>query len=620
MTKANGLTIDPTPYRHSTYLIPSPTKPFKRYEPFMLKLGVVIGVPLLILALGVALEIVIVISSLTDGFKVLQSNIFDVFGNVTPQFLASFLPTLVVLPAAIAWRALDWNLRSYQPYLVLDKGNAKAKESLLLDYINLGLPLSLFRALNHKHGIIFWSSLTATLTYLYLPLASSIFQIHQRPQTADLSVTSTRSIVNKSSDLSTHIFDLDAFVAAAGYVDSSVLLGLSDPPFVRNGWATAIFEMPTEYLNGTMTTNTTAICTTVNCTNPSEPVNLAQVGTSYNLSSKSIDGCVHSVLIDSTVATEQYGVDNVICPDNFPALNSSFGPVMFWFYHVQNDNQMGEARTIFCAPTIVASRVQAVADLNNGSLTLVTAIANHSLQSYIPGVFNGLIFDNITDPFILARANATRSMVPGAIFRAAKQRPNGLQSIFDLPNGFLDLTTALYTRHLAISAQNIYFSNNNTILPATVVSLLPRLQIAPVPAHALAVTLILTGFIGFFLHAINRRERRRLLLAAPPGSIASITSLTSRLGFGELLLPYDDERTLEKKLDGLRFRLDKFTGAIVADGVGTKRTQSTVLSANSTMSLLDTPTTLWESVSPPMSSSDTAYAIASGNILSPQGW
>jgi hypothetical protein len=72
----------------------------------MLKLGVVIGVPLLILALGVGLEIVIAISSLTDGsyllshldlrldqllysgFKVPQSNIFNVFGNVTPQFLA----------------------------------------------------------------------------------------------------------------------------------------------------------------------------------------------------------------------------------------------------------------------------------------------------------------------------------------------------------------------------------------------------------------------------------------------------------------------------------------------------------------------------------------------------
>lgn len=61
------------------------------------------------------------------------------------------------------------------------------------------------------------------------------------------------------------------------------------------------------------------------------------------------------------------------------------------------------------------------------------------------------------------------------------------------------------------------------------------------------------------------------MLAAPPGSIAAVVSLTSRSGFGDLLLPYDDEKTLERKLGGLRFRLDKRTGAIVADDDGTER-------------------------------------------------
>lgn len=48
-------------------------------------------------------------------------------------------------------------------------------------------------------------------------------------------------------------------------------------------------------------------------------------------------------------------------------------------------------------------------------------------------------------------------------------------------------------------------------------------------------------------------------------------ALTSRSGFGELLYPYDDELTLEKKLDGIRFRLDRRTGAIVADDYETER-------------------------------------------------
>ncbi|KAF8803177.1 hypothetical protein BYT27DRAFT_7196060 [Phlegmacium glaucopus] len=623
MTNTKGLTITPATYRHSTHLIPSPGtngKPFKRHEPFMLKLGVAIGVPLLMLVLGVALEIAIFISNLTDGFKVPRSNIFNVFGNVTPQFLASFFPTLVVLPVAIAWRELDWNLRMYQPYLVLNKGNARAEESLLLDYVGLGLPLGIFRALNYKHRVIFWSSLTATLTYIYQPLAGSIFQIQQRPQTSDIFVTSTKSI-----GLSTHISDLNAFSAAAGYVDSSVLLGLLDPPFVRDGWSTAVFEIPTNrYLNGSMTVDTSGIQTNVNCSNPSEPPILTSLGaTSYNLSSKSIDGCVHSVSFDFTGATEQYGVENVTCPGNASALNSSLRPVMFWFFHIRDDNEAPQAKTIFCAPTIQAFDIQVVVNLNNGSLIDVSSTGDFLPLNNVTGAggalngsaFNGLIFDNIANPLILARAVATRSIVPGAIFLNAQQLPNGPQSTFDLANGFLDLTTKLYTRHLAISAQSIYFLNTNTTLPATVVSLLPRLKIASAPAHVLAALLILTGFIGIFLHVINRNKRKRLLLATPPGSIASIISLTSRSGFGELLLPYDDELTMEKKLDGLRFRLDKTTGAILADEVETDRTQR-MLSDDPTISLLGTPSTLRQS----MSSSDLAFAIAVGKIPSPQEW
>lgn len=67
------------------------------------------------------------------------------------------------------------------------------------------------------------------------------------------------------------------------------------------------------------------------------------------------------------------------------------------------------------------------------------------------------------------------------------------------------------------------------------------------------------------VHFNHRRQRQTLKLAAPPGSLASAIALTSRSGFGELLYPYDDEATLEKKLEGLRFRLDQRTGAILAE-------------------------------------------------------
>lgn len=43
----------------------------------------------------------------------------------------------------------------------------------------------------------------------------------------------------KSVGLAPDISNLNGFMAAAGYVDASVLLGLGDPPFVQRGWATA---------------------------------------------------------------------------------------------------------------------------------------------------------------------------------------------------------------------------------------------------------------------------------------------------------------------------------------------------------------------------------------------
>ncbi|KAF8178805.1 hypothetical protein K438DRAFT_1977642 [Mycena galopus ATCC 62051] len=80
-----------------------------------------------------------------------------------------------------------------------------------------------------------------------------------------------------------------------------------------------------------------------------------------------------------------------------------------------------------------------------------------------------------------------------------------------------------------------------------------------------AVLLFVSGFLSVWLHLVNRQQRRSLFLAAPPGTIAAVVSLTSRSGFGDLLLPYDDLAMMEKKLDGLRFQLDKRTGAILID-------------------------------------------------------
>jgi len=536
-----------------------------------MRLPIIIGTPLLMLFLGLGLEIATFMSNKSNGFRVPKSDVFDLFGDVSAQFLASFLPTLMIIPIAFTWRELDWMLRWYQPYVVLQKGNARAEESLLLDYIALGPFLALFRALHYKHRVIFWSSLSALLTYLFQPLIGSVFQIRSISQTDIASVTSTKSI-----GLAQDIADLDSFIAAAGYVEASVLHNLNDPPFIKGGWATAEFTFPVQpYLNGTLTVNTAGLQTNANCSNPVEkPTLTPQPGTTLlNLSSKSIDGCVHSLTFDPSVSTQQYGVDDVPCPGDASTLDPTLRPVMFWYFRLQNpaDASSREVKTVFCTPRIQSFEVQTVSKLNDGSLVTVAKVGplkgeNTVFNGTQAGrAYNGLIFNNNTNPFIQAKAITTRSLIPAAVLRSASQSSGGLQGTFDLANGFLDHTSKLYTRHLSISAKSIYFLNQNTTLSGDIVSLVPRLKVDPLPAHVLSLVLILTGFVGIFLHVINRRRRMKLRLASPPGSIAAVIALTSRSGFGQLLLPYDDEETMERKLEGLRFRLDKRTGAIMAD-------------------------------------------------------
>lgn len=67
------------------------------------------------------------------------------------------------------------------------------------------------------------------------------------------------------------------------------------------------------------------------------------------------------------------------------------------------------------------------------------------------------------------------------------------------------------------------------------------------------------------LHYLHFRQRRDVYLTHAPGSIASGVALTAHSGFGELLLPYDDQAALARALEPFRFCLDRRTGAIVVD-------------------------------------------------------
>ncbi|KAF9039631.1 hypothetical protein BDZ89DRAFT_1129244 [Hymenopellis radicata] len=549
-------------FRESTYVIPSRVPEDERYKPFGLTLFVAIGTTLVMLSLGVALEVGIILSNRNNGFAVPERNVLSFASN---YFLLSFVPTLIIIPFAMSYRELDWYIRWYQSYVVLQRGNVNAEEGLLTDYVSLGPFYGLFYSRKYKHRVIFWSAFTALITYIFQPLAGSLFSIQQMAIFSNTTITSTRTI-----SLSPDVNDLNAFVSAAGFADAAVFNGLSDPPFVTAGWATAEFAIPQKPgLNGTVIVDTTGVETIPNCENALN----ATVGiTNGNVTihSTSVSGCQVDVPINTTLVENQYGVVDTGCGDDL-TLNVTLQPVMFWYFHRRVDNNVWEAKTVFCSPSIKMSAVHAEAWLQSKTIASCQEKDELKLDNNITGsplfgkAFNGVVFPASPDPFVQARATATNTGVPGAIFRFASQLEGGPQSTFDLPNGFLDITSKVYTLHLALAAKNIYFVAENTTLPAQIQTFVPRLVISALPGHTLAILMFLVGLIGTFLHIISRRQRRQLFLSCPPGTIGSIIAMTSHSGFGQLLVPYDTHESIEKKLDGLRFRLDQRTGAIVAD-------------------------------------------------------
>jgi hypothetical protein len=157
------------------------------------------------------------------------------------------------------------------------------------------------------------------------------------------------------------------------------------------------------------------------------------------------------------------------------------------FYQRQADNTE-EARTIFCNPTMELFYIKAAADLSSGALTSVNIVNNYTASNSVTGPplnnvpYNAcvrpgvgipvltssicrVIFEPSPDPFVQARANGTKVGVPGAIFRSALQQPNGLQSVFDLPNGFTDLTNTVYVSLCSLPTRT--FSLNHIIDPAS---------------------------------------------------------------------------------------------------------------------------------------------------------
>ncbi|KAG1858479.1 hypothetical protein F4604DRAFT_1794294 [Suillus subluteus] len=360
----------------------------------------------------------------------------------------------------------------------------------------------------HRHWLINVSTLTAFSVIFMQPLAGSLFQVPQVPYTSAASATSMRSI-----GLSPTINQLTSFLASAGAPPGSIL-------------------------NGTLAVNTTAVQTHVNCINPTSFTTTNLTSSDFVLSATFSTTCNASLSLNPNDGPDQFSVTAAsTCAPSYQDQN--FQPVIFWYYHL-SDNGDALGTAVFCQPSIAIFIVTTSMDLNDGSMGDCTIVEPFEYTNNVTGnplngqAFNGVMFDASNNSYITARILAINSGIPGAIYSFASQQPD-------------------------------WSTIHNTTISAQLTSDIPRLFVETLPAHLLSVLFICIGISSLIVHILHKRSRRNLWLTSPPGSIAAIVSLTSRSGFGDLLLPYDDVSRMKSNLTGLTFRLDKRTGAIVAE-------------------------------------------------------
>ncbi|KAJ7063502.1 hypothetical protein C8F01DRAFT_1279168 [Mycena amicta] len=533
------------------------TKEQAAYRPYTLRRSVVIALVLVLVGLAISIEALLAVSTKQGGLPTPARNVFT---GVSPRFLAAFLPTLAVAGLVLVWQSSDRSYRELQPYISLARGDVTAAEGLLANYSGLSPYKTIKNALRFQHYLILVSTATTLLGNFIQPLAGSILQVSQLPQTTNgLFVRTTKTV-----GLVPDVDSLNAFLAAAGFAEAAVFHHLPDPPFIHRGWSIAEFEVPSAQLNSTLTLNTSAIQTSTNCVAGQTSAITSPGSTIVTLQASSSTGCSASVRFDSQSASTQYGS---LPADNCGSSDPRFQPVAFFFFHAANS----QSATVFCNPTIKALNVMAKIDLNNNSVIQVDTLGDLATSNNVTGeplngqAFNGVVFPPSNDTFVLARAISIGAGVAGSIFRFASQLSGGIQATFDDENGFLSLTEQVYTQHLSLSAKSVYFVDGVSDTAASMTSLVPRLWIDPAPAHILSVIFILVAFSALSIHIVHSRQRRRFYLAATPGSIAHIVSMTAHARFGQKLYPYDDDKTLARKLAGLSFSLDPRTGAIIAD-------------------------------------------------------
>jgi len=131
--------------------------------------------------------------------------------------------------------------------------------------------------------------------------------------------------------------------------------------------------------------------------------------------------------------------------------------------------------------------------------------------------------------------------------------------------GQLQRVTSVYTQYLTIAAKSNFFVPADSTTKPVIQSWMPRLWMDYLSSHVFAALITFLALSMAILQYVHRKERDKLYLAGPPGSIASDVSLTSSAKFGLLLNAGDTEKDMEHKLQGMRFGIEHSTGKIIVE-------------------------------------------------------
>ncbi|EIN09184.1 hypothetical protein PUNSTDRAFT_67477 [Punctularia strigosozonata HHB-11173 SS5] len=364
------------------------------------------------------------------------------------------------------------------------------------------------------------------------------------------------------------------FLSAAGYASAAALYDLEPPPFItKDGYTVAPFELPTDIAsNGTARVNATAVQSDPGC--QFAQVSMVQFNDSDGVlfwnNSASFNGCTFSWNV-SRLADHLFGTDLVQdCQQDTP---SQFQPLVFWFFTYL---PKPAASISFCTPSIHLRSVLVDVSIADGNVTALRDVGplagNFSSLaanvSSLAGAYNGISFpfvNDTTDPFVLERGNATRFVLPAAIFQAAQTSPQGLTATFST-DGFLGLSTSVYRTFLALVAKSVYFLSAQEPIYMEVLTIKKRLFLSDVAVHLLAAALFILAIFSTSLQFLHRGEREELRLAHKPGTIASAMSIGGRSTVGELLDGRQREEDIVQALRDKRFRIDPRTMKIVMQG------------------------------------------------------